>query len=241
MQIGDPNVQFNLFAGTVRARLRLDAYLEQVRRIAPPELVGRHGELAELTRFCVAAGAGPYAWWQAGPWAGKSALLSTFVLHPPPGVRIVSFFITARLAAQDSREAFTEVLLEQVAALLGQSLPGVLPEATREAYLLDLLSQAATACQVAAGRLVLVVDGLDEDRRGTTGPGAHSIAGLLPGDPPAGMRVIVAGRPDPPVPDDVPDWHPLRDPAIIRLLPAPRCPAPACPAAGSWRRWARGD
>ena len=67
-----------------------------------------------------------------------------------------------------------------------------------------------------------MVDGLDEDRGVTTGPDAHSIAGLLPGDPPAGMRVIVAGRPDPPVPDDVPDWHPLRDPAIIRpLAPSP--------------------
>jgi hypothetical protein len=32
------------------------------------------------------------------------------------------------------------------------------------------------------------------------------------------MRVIVAGRPNPPVPDDVPDWHPLRDPGIVRVL-----------------------
>jgi hypothetical protein len=68
-------------------------------------------------------------------------LLSTFVLRPPEGVRVVSFFVTARLAAQDTREAFTEVLAEQLAALLGQSVPAVLPEATREAYLLDLLSQ----------------------------------------------------------------------------------------------------
>ena len=113
-------------------------------------------------------------WWQAGPWAGKSALLSTFVLRPPPEVagrvRIVSFFITARLAAQDTREAFTQVLLEQLAELTGQELPAVLPEATREAYLLDLLAQAAAACQQAGGRLVLVVDGLDEDRGVTTGP-----------------------------------------------------------------------
>ena len=161
-------------------------------------------------------------WWRAGAWAGKSALMSTFVLRPPPEVgdrvRIVSFFITARLAAQDTREAFTQVLLEQLADLTGQDLPPVLPEATREAYLLDLLAQAASACQEAGGRLVLVVDGLDEDRGVTTGPDAHSIAGLLPADPPAGMRVIVAGRPNPPIPDDVPDWHPLRDPGIIRLL-----------------------
>ena len=56
----------------------------------------------------------------------------------------------------------------------------MLPEATREAYLLDLLAQAADACQAAGERLILVVDGLDEDRGVTTGPDAHSIAGLLP-------------------------------------------------------------
>ena len=172
--------------GSARVASR-SAYWQQVRRIAPPDppgLVGREAELAELAGFCLEPDRGPYVWWQAGPWAGKSALLSTFVLRPPPQmagrVRIVSFFITARLAAQDTREAFTQVLLEQLAELTGQDLPAVLPEATREAYLLDLLAQAAEACQEADGRLVLVVDGLDEDRGVTTGPHAHSIAGLLP-------------------------------------------------------------
>src|SRR5262249_12634254 len=150
----------------------------------PPGLRDRNGELAELARFCLDQDGVPYAWWRAGPWAGKSALLSSFVLRPPhevaERVRIVSFFITARLAAQDTREAFTQVLAEQLAALLGESLPAAFPEATREAYLLHLMSQAAVACREAGGRLALVVDGLDEDRGVTTGPDAHSIAGLLP-------------------------------------------------------------
>ncbi len=197
-------------------------YLEQVRRIAPPQLLDREAEVAELARFCLDAHRRPYVWWRAGPWAGKSALLATFVLHPPPEmagrVRIVSFFITARLAAQDTREAFITTLLKQLCELTGQDLPASVGEATREADLLDLLGQAAAACQAAGGRLVLVVDGLDEDRGVTTGPHAHSIAGLLPATPPAGMRIIVTGRPNPRVPDDVPDWHPLRDPGVIRLL-----------------------
>jgi hypothetical protein len=201
------------------------AYLEQVRRIAPPQLKDRDSEVAELARFCLVPDGPSYAWWRAGPWAGKSALLSAFVLRPPlevvaGRVQIVSFFITARLAAQDTREAFTQVLAEQLATLLGQSLPTALPEATREAFLLDIMSRAAGRCKDAGGRLVLVVDGLDEDRGVTTGPEAHSIAGLLTASPPAGMRVIVAGRPNPPIPDDVPDWHPLRDPGIIRPLHA---------------------
>ena len=207
----------NAEAATTRS-----AYLQQVGRIAPPELIGREEELAELTAFCLEPGRGPYVWWQARAWAGKSALLSTFVLRPPSQVgervRIVSFFITARLAAQDTREAFIQVLLEQLAELTGRELPPVLSEATREAHLLDLLDLAAVACHGAGGRLVLVVDGLDEDRGVTTGPGAHSIAALLPADPPGGMRVIVAGRPNPPIPDDVPGWHPLRDSGIIRSL-----------------------
>jgi len=68
--------------------------------------------------------------------------MSTFVLHPPARVRVVAFFITARLGAQDTRKAFTEVVLEQLAALLGQDLPP-LTAATRDAHLLGMLEQAA--------------------------------------------------------------------------------------------------
>ena len=59
--------------------------------------VGR-ADVARSVLTNVRAGDEPYAWWQAGPWAGKSALLSWFVLHPPLGVDVVSFFITARLS-----------------------------------------------------------------------------------------------------------------------------------------------
>ena len=194
------------------------AYRKQVERIAPPELVGREAELQELAAYCTEPGRGPYVWWQAPAWAGKSALLSTFVLHPPTGVRVVAFFITARLGAQDTREAFTEVVLEQLAELLGQDLPPMLTAATWDAHLLGMLEQAAEACAVQGERLILVVDGLDEDRSIAAGQEAYSIAALLPHDPPAGMRVVVAGRSDPPIPDDVPGWHRLRDGGIIRPL-----------------------
>ena len=200
-----------------RAAVR-SAYRKQVERIAPPELVGREAELRELAAYCTEPGRGPYVWWQAPAWAGKSALMSTLVLHPPAGVRVVAFFITARLGAQDTREAFTEVVLEQLAELLGQDLPPLLTAGTRDAHLLGMLEQAAETCAAQDERLILVVDGLDEDRGVTTGPDARSIAALLPHDPPAGMRVVVAGRPDPPIPDDVPGWHRLRDRGIVRRL-----------------------
>jgi len=52
------------------------AYREQVRKIAPPRLIGRKAELSELEHFCTADRGPSYAWWRAGAWAGKTALMS---------------------------------------------------------------------------------------------------------------------------------------------------------------------
>ncbi|GGT61140.1 hypothetical protein [Streptomyces purpureus] len=198
------------------------AYAEQVRRIAPPELIGRERELAELAAFCL-AGSGPsYAWWRAGAWAGKTALMAWFALHPPKGVRVVPFFITARLGMQNDVVAYVDVVLEQLAEIVGEGLPALLTAATREAHLLRLYGEAAEACARRGERLVLLVDGLDEDRGVTTGPDAHSIASLLP----TALRTIVAGRLNPPLPGDVPHDHPLRAPDTVRALePSPHARA----------------
>jgi hypothetical protein len=156
-------------------------YRQQVLRIAPTELHDREDELAALERFCThPATAGRYWWWRAQAWSGKSAMLSWFVLHPPVGVQIVSFFITARLANQNDRIAFIDNVLEQLLALLGQRLPPFLTDTTREAYLLDLLAEAAEVCQRRGEQFVLVVDGLDEDRWTHAGVDWHSIAAVLP-------------------------------------------------------------
>lgn len=216
----------------------LPAYLEQVRQIAPEELPGREEELAELAAFCTGRGQSPYAWWRAPAWAGKSALMSWFVLHPPQGVQVVSFFITARYRGQDNRAAFTDAVLEQLAALMGKQAPGYPAESVREHHLLGLLAEAAGANR----RLVLVVDGLDEDQGVTVGPDAYSIAALLPVRPPTGLQVIVAGRPDPPIPDDVPDDHPLRDPGIVRVLdPSPSASVVRSDMQRELRRLLRGN
>jgi tetratricopeptide (TPR) repeat protein len=205
----------NVFTGSpVRTR-----YREQVRRIAPPELVGRDAELAELAAFCSDSSfAGCYRWWQAPAWAGKTALLSWFVLHPPPGVRIVSFFITSRLSNQNTKAAFIDNIVEQLATILDQPLP-MLTESTREGHLLWMLREAAEACAQRQERFVLVVDGLDEDRGVTVSPEAYSIAALLPPQLDHGMRVLVTGRKHP-LPADVPDPHPLRAGIVQPLTPS---------------------
>jgi tetratricopeptide (TPR) repeat protein len=194
-------------------------YLQQVLRVAPAELRDRQDELAAMERFCTdPATAGRYWWWRAKAWSGKSALLSWFVLHPPAGVRIVSFFVTAQIAGQDGRGAFMDNLLEQLVALLGQRLPPFLVEATREAHLMGLLAEAASLCRDRGEHFVLVIDGLDKDRGVQIGTKWHSIAGLLPSVLPTGMRVIVASRAEVPLPRDVALAHPLRDPGTQHEL-----------------------
>jgi tetratricopeptide (TPR) repeat protein len=193
-------------------------YLRQVEQIFPFDLVGRDAELADLEAFCAGAGGCSYMWWQGPAWAGKSALMAWFVLHRPAGVRVVSFFITARFAGQGDRTAFLEVMLDQLADLAGKPVPDALTESNRQAWFLQLLADAAEASAQQGQRLVLLVDGLDEDRGVTSRPDGHSIAALLPAEPPTGVRIIVAGRPDPAVPADVPPRHPLRDASIVRQL-----------------------
>ena len=185
------------------------AYLAQVRDIAPDALIGREDELADWADFC--AGPDAYAWWGANPWAGKSALASWFVLHPPAGVNVVSFFITGRLIGQADSDAFLTAMIEQLNGLYPASGRSVAVAGARAGAWWDLLASAAVEADGRGRRLVVVVDGLDEDEVGATPPrGRPSIASLLPRRPPSGVRFIVTSRLDPGLPDDLPADHPLR-------------------------------
>ena len=205
-------------------------------RIAPAELYGREGELAELAAFCAdpAAGCMRGGGRRLGGQVGADVVVRLASAARRAGT--VSFFVTARYKGQDDRDAFTNAVLEQLAELLGESIPAYLTATTREPTCCACLPEPPRNAPGGAAA-VLVVDGLDEDRGVTTGPDAYSIAAFLPSRPPAGLRVIVAGRPDPPVPADVPDDHPLRDPAIVRELgrsqPGSRGSEKTCSASSS--------
>ncbi|BBH70746.1 hypothetical protein ACTI_74310 [Actinoplanes sp. OR16] len=177
-------------------------YLEQVADIAPLKLLDREAELAELADWCV-SGDEPYVWWQAEPRAGKSALMAWFVLHPPPEVWVISFFVTARYAGQADSTAFTDGLLDQLSAITGAQVPPSSSGPERDRLRRRLLGEAAARAVKTGRRLVLLVDGLDEDCGSGPGSGMPSIAASLPKRPPDGLRLIVAGRPDPPLPADV--------------------------------------
>ncbi|EXG83010.1 TIR domain-containing protein [Cryptosporangium arvum] len=193
-------------------------YLMQIRQISPRALLDRQKELDALAAFCRDPAAGSYVWWRAAAWTGKSALMSWFVLHPPPGTRVASFFVTARYAGNSDRNAFLGVLIEQLSEVLGESVPPFQSESGQERLWFRLLDATAEHCARRGERLIVLVDGLDEDTSTPTSRATRSIAALLPANPPPGLRVVVAGRPDPPIPADVPPNHPLRDPDIVRIL-----------------------
>ena len=200
--------------------LTMSGYRERAQDLAPTgPLRDRDAELSDLAVFC--AGREPYMRWQGEPWAGKTALMSTFVLDPPAGVEVVSFFVTARMVAQADSNAFTDALLEQLAILADEMLPPDLTPAARDNLRRALLRNAAERVGEAGRRLVLVVDGLDEDQGAVPGSPVPSIASLLPKHPPGGVRIILASRPDPPIPTDVPPDHPIRTCPVRTLSVSP--------------------
>ncbi|MFD9410138.1 hypothetical protein ACFWBN_24435 [Streptomyces sp. NPDC059989] len=191
---------------------------EVCQTILPRDFVGREKELDELAAFASEppGPSGDYLWWQADAWAGKSALLAWFALrYLPAGVDVAVHFVAERLGT-NHRDDFLRDMTDQLAAVAGRKLTPSRPR--RPDQLFDLYEAAARASAARGRTLLLVVDGLDEDAG--AGPGRQSIAALLPRHLPTGMRVIVAGRPNPPVPDDVPADHPLRRPAVVRRLAA---------------------
>ncbi|MFD8024587.1 hypothetical protein ACFV6G_29745 [Streptomyces lavendulae] len=201
---------------------RFHGHLAEVcQNVLPRDFAGREPELDELYAYATAPGdqGTGYLWWQADAWAGKSALLAWFVLrHLPAGVDAVGYFIAERLGT-NRREDFIGAVADQLARLAGRKRTSISQEPAR---LHELYEAAAQASRERGRTLLLVVDGLDEDAAAGSGPGGQSIAALLPRHVPAGMRVLVAGRANPPVPDDVPADHPLRDPGTARrLAPSP--------------------
>ncbi|WP_405996714.1 hypothetical protein [Streptomyces sp. NBC_00829] len=193
----------------------------EVAELAAEHFDGREAELAEMTVFCTApdaqgsstAGTG-YWRWLAPAWSGKTALMAQFALHPPQGVDVLAFFITSRAAGRSDRTAFLSALQGQLREYLHEGDV----DCVSKGQFLNALKCAATQAAAAGRRLVLLVDGLDEDTGVESASSGYSIASLLPRDPPAGMRIMVAGRTNPPVPSDVHESHALYSRHIDHVL-----------------------
>ncbi|MGW0550842.1 trypsin-like peptidase domain-containing protein [Streptomyces altiplanensis] len=192
-----------------------ESYRAQLADFAPEELRDRRSEIGSLVEFC--GGTEPYLWVQGAPWAGKTALTAWFALHPPRGVVPVWFFVTARYAGQADSGAYTEAVIDQLAAVAGREPVSRDASPARNGERSLLLRHAAEQVHREGGTLVLIVDGLDEDQSLLPGGTGQSIASLLPERLPPGVRVLVTSRPGPGVPADVRGGHPLRGCPVLKL------------------------
>ncbi|MFF2848441.1 hypothetical protein ACFVT5_19270 [Streptomyces sp. NPDC058001] len=205
-------------------------------RFAGKPLHGRRDELKVMRDFVHASddNAPSYLWWQGPRWAGKSALLGRFLWLQPKGVDVVGYFVSEAKGWNRS-DHFVGEMVRQLTALLGRKTPAV-PENVPPAKLHALFRDAAVRSARNGRRLLVVVDGLDEDAalRGRAPeadrPG-NSIASLLPYEPVRtpkratkhgarrAIHVIVSSRPTTEPPADVQaDHHPLRRRATVRAL-----------------------
>ncbi|MFI7531455.1 hypothetical protein [Nocardia salmonicida] len=176
-------------------------YAAQVEQFVPiGGLQERVDELEVLAGFC--QGEQPYLWVQGKPWAGKTALLAAFALRASAAVTVVSFFVTDRLSDQNTHTAFTTAILDQLAMLLPDQARTIASANLHRDGLRDRMLEMAAQREAEHGRrLVLIVDGLDEDI------GSPPIVTLLPRHPHPNLRVITASRHDPELP--IPPAHPM--------------------------------
>ncbi len=189
---------------------RRPAYEAMVRQYAArcAELTGRDRELAGLLAF--ATGPDPYLVLVAGPWAGKTSLVTRFATQSHPGLDVVSFVISRR-DGQMRVQQFHRAMCDQLAALLGEFAPAE-PDAAA------FLSLWGRAMRIPKRSLLLLVDGLDEnDYRELAEP---SIAAQLPTALGPAAHVLVTSR-HVDVPLDVDGSHPLRTCRRQVLTPFP--------------------
>jgi hypothetical protein len=188
------------------------AYWETVREFGRtlhrrmPQLLGRERKFDEIAAF--ATGPAGYQWMVGGAYAGKTALLFEAVTAGlPDEVDVVCYFLSRRASDADSSR-FLAAVVPQLAYLCEVDLPA--PDRDQFYALWGRTTERAAG----TGRpLLLVVDGLDEDIRPT---GLPSVASLLPTRVEGQAHVLVASRPHPELPADVPDGHPLT-PSSIRV------------------------
>lgn len=189
---------------------RRPAYEAMVHQYAArcAELTGRAQELADLLAF--ATGPDPYLMLVAGPWAGKTSLVTHFATRPHPGLDVVSFVISRR-DGQMRVQQFHRAMCDQLATLLGE-FPPAEPDAAAFLSLWD------RATRITGRSLLLLVDGLDEnDHRELAEP---SIAAQLPTSLGPTAHVLVTSRHSE-VPLDVDGSHPLRTCRREVLTPFP--------------------
>jgi tetratricopeptide (TPR) repeat protein len=186
-------------------QLTVERAMGAARPLAPPVLVARQAELDELARLVTSpAGRDRWLWIQADAFAGKTALLAYFALHPPDLVDVAACFLR-RTTGDDSPDYALDFLVRQFAAIAARTYQ---PVGRNIAEFQDMLAEAARACREQGRHLAVVVDGLDEYKTAYAG---LDLGSWLPGADtlPDATHLIAASRSGAEVQLD--DGHPLQD------------------------------
>jgi WD40 repeat protein len=165
---------------------RIDFTLERQRH---RRFVGREDVLARLDAWLLGANDTGWVVITGGPGMGKSAILSRWLDHrEAAGAAVPHHFVRRQVIDWDQPERIAASLAAQIEAIFPEQRDARAKPEGRLPELLGRVSQRLGA----SGRLVIVIDGLDETR---AEPGENPLPRFLPHAVPAGIRILCATRP----------------------------------------------
>ncbi len=165
---------------------RTDFSLERGRH---RRFVGRDDVLARLDEWLLGPDDTGWVVVTGGPGMGKSAILSTWLdRREAAGAAVPHHFVRRQVINWDQPERIAASLAAQIEAMFPEQRDA---RAKPEGRLPELLGRVSKQLG-ASGRLVIVVDGLDETR---AEPGENPLPRFLPHVVPAGIRILCATRP----------------------------------------------
>ncbi|MDF1488700.1 hypothetical protein [Tessaracoccus caeni] len=188
--------------GLVNAQPHVDRYLATVKALAISD-PDREADRQRAREFAVQSER-RWLWWRAAPWAGKTTLMADLACSPPEGAEVAVFLTIGRDEDLNNRAGFYTRMLPQLAILAGERTVDLSATdlALRSDQFTRLLTEAGDNCLRKGKRLLLLIDGLDEDRLNN-----GSIAAAMPATLPDGVNVLVTSRSNPRL--HVPYDHPL--------------------------------
>jgi hypothetical protein len=165
---------------------RIDFTLERGRH---RRFVGRDDVLARLDDWLLGPDDTGWVVVTGGPGMGKSAILSKWLDgREAAGAAVPHHFVRRKVIDWDQPERIAASLAAQIEAMFPEQRDA---RARPEGQLPELLGRVSKHLG-ASGRLVIVVDGLDETR---AEPGENPLPRFLPHMVPAGIRILCATRP----------------------------------------------
>ena len=186
VSVGGSSVGGSSQLGACVAAELIDFTIERERHL---RFVGREEVLARLDEWLLGPDDTRWVVVTGGPGMGKSAVLSTWLARrEAAGAQVPHHFVRRQVIDWDQPE--------RIATSLAAQIEGMFPELRDDqprpqARLPELLGRVSKRLG-APGRLVIVVDGLDETR---AEPGENPLPRFLPHVVPAGIRILCATRP----------------------------------------------